>query len=31
MLRADISAKDSPPGKRKPEGQRWTVGHSLVL
>ena len=31
MLRADISAKDSPPGNRNPLGQRCTVGHSLVL
>src|SRR6185437_10710965 len=30
-LRVDISVKDSPPGKRKPLGQRCTVGHSLVL
>ena len=31
VLRTDISAKDSPPGKRNPAGHRWTVGHSLVL
>ena len=31
MARTDISAKDSPPGKRNPLGQRCTVGHSLVL
>ena len=30
-LRVDISAKDSPPGNRNPLGQRWTVGHSLLL
>ena len=30
MERTDISAKDSPPGKRKPPGQRCTVGHSGV-
>ena len=29
IARADISEKDSPPGKRKPVGQRWTLGHSL--
>ena len=27
MERVAISANDSPPGKRKPVGQRWTVDH----
>ena len=31
MERTDISAKDSPPGKRNPLGQRCTAGHSLLL
>ena len=30
-IRACISRKDSPPGKRKPLGHRWTCAHSGFL
>src|SRR6266508_1514539 len=30
-MRACISVKDSPPGKRKPLGCRWMIGHSARL